>query len=142
MKSLPRIFIGAGALIHRRGRLLLVKRDEPPDRGKWSFPGGAVEFGETTEQAAIREVKEETGLDIKVEVLFDVVTYLPSDRGPKARNQVIVIDYLALAKASGRVRLNHESSGYGWFTPAQVQRLNTTQGVKRCAAKFAEMRTH
>ena len=125
--------------MHRGGRLLLVKRDEEPDRGRWSFPGGAVEFGETTEQAAIRELKEETGLDIKIEGLFDVVTYLPSDRGPKARNQVIVIDYLALAKASGRVRLNHESSDYGWFTPAQVQRLDTTNGVKRCAAKFGEM---
>jgi len=74
--------------------------------------------------------------------LFDVVTYLPSDRGPKARNQVIVVDYLALAKASGRVRLNNESSDYGWFTPAQVQRLDTTTGVKQCAAKFAEMRAH
>ncbi len=139
MKPPARIYVGAGALVHRGGRLLLVKRNEKPSKGMWSFPGGAVELGETTSDAAVREIKEETGLDIEIERLFDVITYLPSERGAGARNQVIVVDYLAKPRR-GRVRLNRESSDFGWFTPEQVQKLWTTKKVKACADKFAKMR--
>lgn len=125
-------------MVHRRGKLLLVKRGERPDRGKWSFPGGAVELGETTEEAATREVKEETGLEVELEGLFDIVTYLPSERGPGARNQVIVVDYLGRPRR-GRVRLNRESTAFGWFTADEVQRLDTTRSVKLFAARFARM---
>lgn len=131
--------MGAGAIVHKGGRLLLVKRNERPSKGMWSFPGGAVELGETTAEAAVRETREETGLDIVIERLFDVITYLPSERGSNARNQVIVIDYLARPNP-GRIRLNRESSDYGWFTPGQVQRLWTTEKVKECVKGFARMR--
>lgn len=124
--------------MHRRGKLLLVKRGQLPDKGKWSFPGGAVELGETTEEAAIREVKEETGLDIELQGLFDVATYLPSERGPKARNKVIVLDYLGRPR-SGRVKLNRESTAFGWFTPEEVQRLDTTRSIRLFAARFGRM---
>ncbi len=130
--------VGAGILVHRRGKLLLVKRDEEPDRGMWSFPGGMVELGETTEEAAVREVREEVGLAVEVERLFDVVTYLPSGKGRNARGQVVVVDYLGKPRG-GRVRLNRESSEFGWFTPGEVQRLNSTRGVKRCARRFARL---
>ncbi len=118
----------------------MVRRNESPSKGIWSFPGGAVELGETTAAAAVRELKEETGLDIEIERLFDVVTYLPTERGSGARNQVVVVDYLA-RPGRGRVRLNRESSDFGWFTPEQVQSLETTGAVKECARKFARFHT-
>jgi 8-oxo-dGTP diphosphatase len=139
MKPPPRIHLGAGALVHKGGRLLLVKRNEAPSKGMWSFPGGAVELGETTAEAAVREINEETGLSIEIERLFDVITYLPSERGAGARNQIIVVDYLARPRR-GRVRLNRESSDFGWFKPEQVQKLWTTKKVKECAEKFAKLR--
>jgi ADP-ribose pyrophosphatase len=105
----------------------------------WSFPGGEVQLGETTRAAAIREIKEETGLDIKLERLFDVVTYLPSERGHGARNQVVVVDYLAKPSGS-KVRLNRESVDFGWFTPDEIRGLHATSKVKDCAARFARMR--
>jgi ADP-ribose pyrophosphatase YjhB (NUDIX family) len=125
-------------LLHRRGKLLLVKRDEEPDKGMWSFPGGMVELGESTEEAAVREVREELGLTVRVERLFDVVTYFPSARRPSARDQLVVVDYLGRPQG-GRVKLNAESSDFGWFTPDEVQRLRATRNVKRCARMFAEM---
>ena len=64
------VFAG-GCLFDDRGRVLLQKRS---DSGKWGFPGGAIELGETPEEAAIREVKEETGLDVQVETLIGIYT--------------------------------------------------------------------
>ncbi|SFE37994.1 mutator mutT protein [Phytobacter palmae] len=52
-----------GVIVHE-SRVLLVRRSNPPDASFWGFPGGKIEAGETLEQAAIREVKEETGLRV------------------------------------------------------------------------------
>ena len=55
-----------GAIILKDDKILLVKRGAEPGIGKWSIPGGSMEFGETMEEAVKREVKEETGLDVEV----------------------------------------------------------------------------
>jgi 8-oxo-dGTP diphosphatase len=52
-----------GVIVHE-SRVLLVRRSNPPDAGFWGFPGGKIEAGETIEQAALREVNEETGLRV------------------------------------------------------------------------------
>lgn len=51
------------AIVIRAGKVLLVRRANPPDAGRWGFPGGKIERGETLHQAALRELKEETGVD-------------------------------------------------------------------------------
>lgn len=50
------------AVVVMDGRVLLVRRANPPDAGRWGFPGGKIEFGETIDQAAIRELAEETAI--------------------------------------------------------------------------------
>lgn len=64
------VFAG-GCIFNEKGEVLLQRRG---DSGKWGFPGGAIELGETPEMAAIREIKEETGLDITVKELIGVYT--------------------------------------------------------------------
>ncbi|MDG6982143.1 MAG: NUDIX domain-containing protein [Nitrososphaerota archaeon] len=137
-KRPPKIVLGAGTLVHRDGRLLVVKRAEEPNRGLWAFPGGRVEVGETPMQAAVRETKEEVGLDVEIEGVFDVVTYMPEELGKGYRMQVVLVDYLARPNG-GRVRLNGESSDYRWVLPDGLKRLDTTRQMKECAAKFARL---
>jgi 8-oxo-dGTP diphosphatase len=66
MKTEGAALISSLALILRDGRLLLIKRGVEPHKGHWCPPGGVIEEGESPEEAAIREVREETGLDISV----------------------------------------------------------------------------
>ncbi len=74
------------------GEIVLVKRGVKPYKGRWAIPGGGVEIGETVEQAAVREAKEETGLDIKLTGLVGVY----SDPGRDPRGHTVSIVYHAV----------------------------------------------
>ena len=83
-KGIDFIGVGTGAMIfNEEGKVFLAKRG-PKARneiGKWEFPGGSVEFGETCENAVVREVKEEFGIDIKVIEFLEVVNHiLPEEK--------------------------------------------------------------
>lgn len=90
MTQQPRIAVDC-VVFDRKNRLLLIKRKSPPFEGKYALPGGFVEYGETTEVAAARELLEETGLIAEDMQLIGV--YSRPDRDP--RGHVICIAYLA-----------------------------------------------
>jgi 8-oxo-dGTP diphosphatase len=73
------------------GKIVLVERGVEPFKGKWAVPGGGVEIGETVENAARREAKEETGLDIKLKKVVGI--YSDPHRDP--RGHTVSIVYLA-----------------------------------------------
>jgi 8-oxo-dGTP diphosphatase len=82
------------------GRLLLIRRKNAPFKGKFALPGGFVEYGETTEAAARRELHEETGLKIGRQYLVGV--YSDPKRDP--RGHTISVAYVAVATRSARVQ--------------------------------------
>lgn len=88
----------AGAILFDVGRLLMVKRAHEPYVGKWTIPAGFMEWGESPEETTIREIKEETNLDIELEGLFHVYS---GDDDPRTR--AVLILYFAHATGGSLV---------------------------------------
>ena len=94
MRTYPdRPIVAVGAVILDRDRVLLVQRGQEPLKGEWSLPGGAVEIGETLEAALVREVREETSLDVVVGPVVDVLDSIRRDADGRAEYHYIIIDY-------------------------------------------------
>ena len=89
-----RPLVGVGILIRRGDRYLLIKRTADPDAGLWSIPGGLVEVGERAADAAVREAREETGLDVEVVDILGVVDKIVQE-GDRVKFHFVIVDYLA-----------------------------------------------
>jgi 8-oxo-dGTP diphosphatase len=79
------------AVVVHEGRALLVRRANPPDAGLWGFPGGKIEFGETVKDAAIRELREETGVHAAAQDVLTTLDVLVRDAGGDIRQHYILI---------------------------------------------------
>lgn len=113
-----------GAVVHDMdGRLLLVRRGRPPAVGRWSIPGGKVWAGESDEDAVVREVREETGLVVRVERLAGQIA-LPGPDGTAFDNR----DYLCRLDG-GRLRAGDDATEAGWFHVNEARSLSTTDGL-------------
>lgn len=93
--------VGVGGVIIDQGRALLIRRGSEPLLGEWSIPGGMLELGETLEEGVARELREETGLTVRVIELIEVFDriYLESTAGAKEgkrgpRFHYVIVDYL------------------------------------------------
>ena len=87
--------VGVGVLISEEDRYLIIRRAVEPDKGLWSIPGGMVEIGERVSDAAVREAKEETGLDVEIVGLLDVVDKIVKDEEGRIRFHFVILDYRA-----------------------------------------------
>jgi 8-oxo-dGTP diphosphatase len=89
-----RPYVGVGAVIVDRGMVLIVRRKYEPLAGQWSIPGGGVEVGETLEQCVTREIREETGLEIAVGPVIEVLDRISRDDDGRVCYHFVVVDYL------------------------------------------------
>ena len=103
-----------GVLAQRRGRLLLVRRNHEPHPGEWSSPSGYVDAGETLEEAAVRETKEETGFDVRIERLLGAYS--------ASGERVIFIAYAARV-TGGRIEIGPECLDVRFFPPDELPPL-------------------
>jgi len=86
---------GVGVVALRGDEVLLVRRRRAPAAGCWRFPGGLIEWGESSREAAAREVHEETGLRLRIRDVVDVFDVLPLSPGDRAGVHYVVVDFLA-----------------------------------------------
>jgi 8-oxo-dGTP diphosphatase len=114
----------AGAIIFdERRRLLLIQRAKPPSAGHWSVPGGKCEPDEDPREACVREVREETGLQVEV-VRFAGRVYRDAPAGG-----VFVIDDYVCRISSGDLRAADDAAAAGWFSRAQLDELQLAEGL-------------
>jgi mutator protein MutT len=94
-RSYPdRPFVGVGAVIVDEDGVVLVRRRSEPLKGEWSLPGGAVEVGETLEACVAREIEEETGLQVRVGPVVEVLDRITRDSDGRVRYHFVLVDYL------------------------------------------------
>ncbi len=85
-----------GVVCLRGAEVLLIKRGNPPRQGQWSLPGGRLEWGETLQDGALRELTEETGVTAQILGLIDVVDGLFTSRATgETTRHYVMIDYAA-----------------------------------------------
>ena len=134
--------VGVGALVHDgEGRVLLIKRRFEPNKGRWSLPGGLLETGETLVYAGKREVREELGVEIDVEELFQVSEEIIKDAEGKTRFHFVLVDFLAKVSPNGAtITLNDESDSFNWFEPEQVKALDVSENTRLIVRKYLEER--
>ena len=117
MKS-PLVAVGA-VIFNNEGKVLLVKRKHPPNKGSWAIPGGKVKYGETLEEAIKREMKEETNLDIKVEEPLAIVEII------KEGFHYIIIDFICEVKG-GELKAGSDAEEAKFFSIEEIKKINTS----------------
>lgn len=117
-------FLAASVAIVRRVDLLLIQRNRPPSEGLWTLPGGRLEPGETAEQCAIRELKEELGLTVYALRPLLVL-----------RHGAFRLQTFATQAYDGELVADaQEIRDWRWVRPAQLGRLKTTPGLEDVVA--------
>jgi 8-oxo-dGTP diphosphatase len=103
----------------RHGRVLLVRRGRPPFQGKWALPGGFCERGETTEEACAREVREETGVAVRVGGVRGV--YSDPKRDPRGHTVSVLYDAVAVG---GSARGGDDAADARWYSRRELAGLD------------------
>jgi len=128
-----RPYLAVSAAIFRDERVLVVRRAQPPAFGLYTLPGGGVELGETLERAVIREVREETGLDIEPVALVGYREVIARDAAGLFERHFVILPFAARWIA-GEVALNEELAEARWLRPAELSGLATTDGLTQIVA--------
>ena len=128
-RSYPtRPHLAVSAAIIRDGKVLIVRRARPPARGLYTLPGGGVEAGETLHEAVVREVREETGLEVEPLGLAGYREVIARDADRKVERHFVILPFAA-RWISGEVALNEELAEARWLAPDALAGLATTEGL-------------
>ena len=135
----PRPILCASLAVFREGRVLLAERVRPPGAGCFSLPGGLVEIGETLEEAAVREVLEETGVVARVGGFNGHVEVIGHDEAGRVERHFVVASFWG-EWVSGEATVGDEARTVLWADPADLGAIPTTDGLLPLLARAVETR--
>jgi ADP-ribose pyrophosphatase YjhB (NUDIX family) len=116
-----------GAVVLKGDRVLLVERGREPLAGWWSLPGGVVEVGEFLHDALLREVREETGLEVRIEAQVVVYERIMPDAEGRPEYHYVLVDYLC-RPTGGTLKAGDDVSRCAWVTRDELGRCRLTEG--------------
>lgn len=115
--------VGVGvAVFNQAGEVLLIQRGRPPRQGHWSLPGGLIDLGERLTEAAVREVREECGIEIKLGGQIAIFEPMEWDEAGRIKYHYVVIDYWA-SHQSGEAVASDDALTVTWVPMDQLGRL-------------------
>jgi mutator protein MutT len=130
-----RPFVGVGAVIvGEGGRVLLVKRRFEPLAGQWSLPGGAVDVGETLEACVIREMREETGLEVEVGPVIEVFDRIMHDAEGRVQYHYVLVDYVC-RPAGGTLAAASDVADVAWVEMPDLPKFRLTDKATAVIAR-------
>lgn len=121
--------VGVGAVVFKDNAVLLVKRKNPPFQDQWAIPGGKVKTGETLQQAAEREILEETGIKIKAKDSVYIFDLIERDSEDHILYHYVIID-LDATYVSGELQANDDAIDAKWITSEESRTMTLTQTTK------------
>ena len=119
--------VGVGAVVLDGDRVLLARRGQAPSAGKWSIPGGLVDLGERLEEAAVREVQEETGLRVRLLGLCGVIDRVVREQDA-VRYHWVIIDYVA-ESVGGLLEAGTDAAEVRWVAVGDLGQYDCTEGL-------------
>jgi ADP-ribose pyrophosphatase YjhB (NUDIX family) len=132
-----RPYLAVSAAIFRNGKVLLAKRARPPVTNVYTLPGGGVEVGETLTEAVVREVLEETAMQVEPIALAGYRNVVIRDADGRVQRHFVVLPF-ASRWIAGEFTQSDELADGRWFDPREVAGLQTTEGLADIiAAAFA-----
>lgn len=115
-------------MILRKDAILLVERGKQPLKGYWSLPGGVLELGEHLGAAIVREVKEETGLDVEPVSVVEIFERIMRDKTGAPEYHYVLVDYFCKVKG-GELKAGDDSSKVDWVRRKDLAALKLTEGT-------------
>jgi ADP-ribose pyrophosphatase YjhB (NUDIX family) len=122
--------VGIGIVLLRQDKVLLIKRGRPPAQGAWSLPGGAQELGETAEDAARRELLEETGLTAGALSLVAHVDSIHRDAGGRVQYHYTILNFCG-DYMGGEARPGGDVTDVAWVRPDEFDRYDLWPEARR-----------
>ncbi len=122
--------VGVGAIVFKDQKVLLVKRSRPPSQGKWSIPGGRLELGETLQEAAEREIREETGVVIRASKPVYTFDLVDRDTAGAIQFHYVIVD-LAADYISGDPVADDDALDARWVSAHELGALEVSDSTAR-----------
>ena len=122
--------VAVGAIVFKNNRVLLVRRAQPPSQNLWAIPGGKVEIGETLQEAAEREILEETGVTIRALDPVYAFDYIERDGSARPRFHYVIVD-LQADYVRGETRAGDDAAEVRWVAAEDLAILKVSSKTAR-----------